>query len=356
MTRGTFVDIAGKQFGQLVAVKHLGYGKWLCECSCGNTTITSGGNLRCGIVRSCGCIKSESSRRAHTKHGTLTHDGAVPHLYTVWTRTRSKCYSERSKSYKNFGGRGIGMCDEWRDDYATFREWAIIAGYSDNKEDGKYSLVRLDKSLDYGPDNCEWAPAGTFDLEMVREKCAGQKPQKAVEIIELDGEEWRPVAETNGRYEVSNLGRVRSTYFKNGSTEFSTLRLLSPTDNGHGYKIVSMIIDGKRRNRYVHRLVAEAFIPNPDNLPVIDHIDCNKSNNNVDNLRWYTQLDNVRRSIPVANSGKRHVWEENGRFRLSIAGNHLGYFSTLEAAVAERDRLLATDYADYQFLNEMMGQ
>lgn len=356
MTRGVFVDITGKRFGQLTAVKHLGYGKWLCECSCGNTTITSGGSLRCGIAKSCGCIKSESSRRTHTKHGTLTHDGKAPHLYAVWQRMLRKCYSEHSEGYEAFGGRGIGVCDEWRNDYAAFRDWATSAGYSKRKEDGRYSLIRRDKSLGYCPDNCEWAPAGTRDIKKRGRKIASPATLKAAEIISLDGEEWRPVEETGGRYEVSSCGRVRSTIFKNGSTEYRTLRLLSPTDNGSGYKIVSMTINGKRRNRYVHRLVAEAFIPNPDNLPAIDHIDCDRANNNVSNLRWYTQLDNVRRSIPVANSGKRHIWEENGKFRLSIAGNHLGRFSTIEDAVAERDRLLATDYADYQFLNEVMGR
>ena len=64
-------------------------------------------------------------------------------------------------------------------------------------------------------------------------------------------------------------------------------------DYGHGYRRVTFTVDGKKKKFAVHRLVAEAYIPNPDNLPEVDHIDRDKSNNSVENLRWVTKSQNA---------------------------------------------------------------
>ena len=84
-------------------------------------------------------------------------------------------------------------------------------------------------------------------------------------------------------YQVSEDGRIWSDKSK---------KFLSPGDNGWGYLMVILMRDGKRVHKKVHRLVAEAFIPNPENLPQVDHRDCNKSNNCVSNLRWVTNQEN----------------------------------------------------------------
>ena len=92
---------------------------------------------------------------------------------------------------------------------------------------------------------------------------------------------WKNIPKFNG-YKISNCGRVKNTNNK----------ILKPFDNGNGYKQVHLMKNGKRYVKYVHRLVAECFIANPNNLPQVNHINFNKSNNQVDNLEWVTNQEN----------------------------------------------------------------
>ena len=95
-------------------------------------------------------------------------------------------------------------------------------------------------------------------------------------------EEWRAIAGTHGEYWVSSLGRVMSK--KHGST-----RILKPARISKGYLAVDLSMCNIRTKGLIHRLVAEAFIPNPDNLPEVNHIDEDKANNCVYNLEWCTR-------------------------------------------------------------------
>ena len=100
---------------------------------------------------------------------------------------------------------------------------------------------------------------------------------------------WKPVAGYEGRYEVSNFGRVKSlNYMRTGKEKILRLQ-----NGAHNYQIVCLTKDGKERMHYIHRLVAEAFIPNPENLPQINHIDENRFNNCVENLEWCTVKYNI---------------------------------------------------------------
>ena len=107
----------------------------------------------------------------------------------------------------------------------------------------------------------------------------------------------KPVKGFEGYYEVSNLGRVRSIDRVVVDTVRNCERLLKgkvliQKDNGNGYKNVMFCKEHKLYNKYVHRLVAEIFLPNPDNLPQVNHKDEDKSNNRVDNLEWCTSFYN----------------------------------------------------------------
>ena len=104
-------------------------------------------------------------------------------------------------------------------------------------------------------------------------------------------EEWRPVVGYEGLYEVSNTGRVRSVdrfYYR-----LHKGKVLSPTKDRYGYLTVTLNCNGKSKTIKIHRLVAQAFLPNPDNLPQVNHKDEDKTNNNVTNLEWCDAKYNV---------------------------------------------------------------
>lgn len=118
---------------------------------------------------------------------------------------------------------------------------------------------------------------------------------------------WKDIKGFEGRYQVSNYGRVKSLarIVKRGQNGYRNVKetILSPrTDTKRGYQTISIRIHPKRYNLSLHRLVAETFIPNPNNYPVINHIDGNPSNNNVNNLEWCTQSYNVKYSYTNGNA------------------------------------------------------
>lgn len=154
---------------------------------------------------------------------------------------------------------------------------------------------------------------------------------------------WKPVKGFEGYYEVSNLGNVRSIDRIVLDTVRNCERLLkgkilTQRDNGSGYKGVMFCKEHKLYNKYVHRLVSEAFIPNPDNLPQINHKDEDKSNNRVDNLEWCSQLyNNIY--------GSRMERQVNTR---KLKNEHPELFKTEEKVKVERKRLTEEDKKVYQ--------
>ena len=113
-------------------------------------------------------------------------------------------------------------------------------------------------------------------------------------------EVWRDIKGYEGRYQVSNLGRVKSLNYNRTGVE----QVMSPRHNENGYAIVILSDFGKRDYQLVHRLVAQAFIPNPNNYPVVNHKDENPSNNNVDNLEWCTVRYNNEYGTRVERASK----------------------------------------------------
>lgn len=155
MTRGVFVDRTGIRYGRLVAVEHLGYGKWLCKCDCGGTKIVRGNHLEQGRIDSCGCKGRE--RRQLAKENSYCHE----RLFHVWMSMRERCYNPNCKSFKNYGGRGIVLCDDWYDSYLSFREWALSHGYDSDAPYGKCTIDRIDANGIYEPSNCRWVDLKT---------------------------------------------------------------------------------------------------------------------------------------------------------------------------------------------------
>lgn len=99
---------------------------------------------------------------------------------------------------------------------------------------------------------------------------------------------WKPVKNYENLYEVSNTGKIKSLSYNHQKTP----KIMKPTINSAGYYKVELYKNGKSNIFSIHRLVAESFIENPNNYPCVNHIDCNKKNNNVSNLEWVTHKQN----------------------------------------------------------------
>lgn len=116
---------------------------------------------------------------------------------------------------------------------------------------------------------------------------------------------WKPINGFEGKYEVSTFGRVKSI----GTYNTCKRGILSPMIDTSGYEHVGLYLNGKAKDKSIHRLVAETFIPNPNELRYINHIDENKRNNNVSNLEWCTNSYNLTYSL-----GKRVMqFSKNGQ-------------------------------------------
>ena len=128
----------------------------------------------------------------------------------------------------------------------------------------------------------------------------------------MEQEQWKPIQEFNGEYEVSNLGRVRSMKRYYGMVG----RIMPQTIQRTGYYAVTFHMNNKAYCRKVHRLVIEAFTQNPDSLPCINHIDGNKLNNHVSNLEWCTYQHNMQHAVRTGLTHP-HRWTDDERKQIS---------------------------------------
>lgn len=149
------VELTGQRFGRLTVIrkygidKHNGNVTWLCKCDCGKTTVVSSAKLRRGNTQSCGCLLLESIKKSNTKHG-LTGTK----IYNEWHGVKQRCYSPTASNYERYGARGIGMCDEWRNDVRAF--YNDVSNLPHFGEPG-YTLDRIDNNKNYEPGNVRWA-------------------------------------------------------------------------------------------------------------------------------------------------------------------------------------------------------
>lgn len=181
------IDLTGKKFGRLTVLNKAGSGKnksllWNCVCDCGREVVIDGLYLRSGDTKSCGCYRKECASKRMS-----THKMSKTRLYRVWAGVKNRCYNENASNYKYYGAKGITMCDEWKDSFESFRNWAIASGYNENARPQECTLDRIDNNSGYSPNNCRWANH--------QEQCNNQSSNK---IIAFNGEshsmsEWADV-------------------------------------------------------------------------------------------------------------------------------------------------------------------
>ena len=126
-------------------------------------------------------------------------------------------------------------------------------------------------------------------------------------------EEWKAIKGYEGLYEVSNLGRVKSISYTNQYGTFDRVVILKGWIC-EGYQCVQLTRNNEKKTFKIHRLVAETFISNPDNLPEVDHINTIRDDNRVENLRWVTHKENMNNELTKLNIGKSVTNENNGMY------------------------------------------
>lgn len=204
-----FIDLTGRRFERLSVlyrgddlISNDGRHRtvWICKCDCGKILPVRTECLTSGRTLSCGCLKAEKARNGH-----LTHGHSQTKLYAVWRGIKTRCYNSNNDAYPRYGGRGITMCEEWKENYNAFEKWAIQSGYKP-----KLSIDRIDVNGDYTPANCRWTDDKT--------QCNNRRSNR---ILTFNGE-------THNITEWANiLGIPAKTLFTRLYSGYSTEKILT---------------------------------------------------------------------------------------------------------------------------------
>ena len=144
------INLTNHRFGKLLVLERAANkGKkvvWKCLCDCGNITEVRTTDLRTGNTKSCGCLGIVPK--------DLKHGHSYEPIYRVWKNMKSRCFNKNTKSYKDYGQRGITVCEEWKKDFNKFYEYVSKLPHFNEKG---YSIDRINNNGNYEPSNIRWA-------------------------------------------------------------------------------------------------------------------------------------------------------------------------------------------------------
>lgn len=143
-----FQDLAGQKFGSWTVLKRaptrFGRTQWFCHCDCGTERDVSAVHLKSGASVGCGCTRPRGAAHPMFKHGSTG-------IYSAWLNIIQRCENPNNKAYRNYGGRGIKLAPEWRNDFIKFRE------AMGPKPGPEYTVERIENHRGYEPGNVRWA-------------------------------------------------------------------------------------------------------------------------------------------------------------------------------------------------------
>lgn len=193
-------SIISERFGRLVVQKLLGKkgSAYIYQtlCDCGKQSEVRRANLLSNITKSCGCLQAEVRAASHTTHGLRKHT-----LYKVYAQMLQRCSNPNNRQFADYGGRGIKVCDRWKQGFHLFLE------DMGERPTAKHQLDRIDNSLEYSPENCKWStPAENSSnrRNTLRISIAG-KEQTLREISEKFGVSYSVIRHTFYRHGEDSL-------------------------------------------------------------------------------------------------------------------------------------------------------
>jgi hypothetical protein len=182
-------DLSGQRFDKLIAVIHLGGGKWLCHCDCGGQSIRASGDLRrAGRRKGCGCLVGRHAAITKRTHGEARVGQTTPE-YEIWKGMKARCRDPKHIRFKNYGARGIVVCDRWRHSYEAF-----IADMG-RRPTPNHSIDRIDNDGPYSPANCRWATS--------------QEQARHAKADHLKGVAWKKLTDAQRKSHIAKMNAAR---------------------------------------------------------------------------------------------------------------------------------------------------
>lgn len=147
-----YIDLSGNKYGRLTVIEYSHtenrLAMWKCKCDCGNEKIVSSVALRSGHCLSCGCLFKDTMQGSKFAY---KHGESKSPLYILWSNMKARCNNSNSSDYGRYGAKGIKVCNEWANNYNTFKKWAISNGYNEN-----LTIDRINNNGNYEPNNCRF--------------------------------------------------------------------------------------------------------------------------------------------------------------------------------------------------------